>query len=131
MKRKLGRDKGRGDRHKGQDRSVESRHGCTVAALMKAVRKINECLLEQAAESRHPPLETLRRKEPRSAIKEKTEWDSSTNPKVGGSISDPCSLHVDVSWTRHWTSNCSWWLFNRRVSVYMNGYHMVVSATTV
>jgi len=28
--------------------------GVVVAALMKAVRKINECLLAQAAESRQP-----------------------------------------------------------------------------
>ena len=40
-----------------------------MAVLMKAVRKINECLLEQAAESRQPPLERLLNKEHRCAIK--------------------------------------------------------------
>lgn len=52
---------------------MESRHGRSDGSLMKAVRKINERLLEQAAESRQSPLQRLQNKEHRCAIKVMTE----------------------------------------------------------
>lgn len=44
-----------------------------MATLMKEVRKINECLLEQTAESKEPSLRKAVNEEHTPAVKEKTD----------------------------------------------------------
>lgn len=39
MEGKLGRDKGRGDRHYGGDRSPESRHGCSGGSFNEGCKE--------------------------------------------------------------------------------------------